>query len=145
MPLRKRSEVAAQTNGASSANRKALMGGTVITVVFAVLASVGAKYFARSLPYSKAFLICLVAFAVGTVLFIIYYFVKAVAGWSERLDALFLLVVMCVAGDIITKLARNYGIVKTGRLGVGAKSVFTLFVLSWLIVAVVYVGSQLIS
>jgi hypothetical protein len=89
-------------------------------VVFAVLASVGAKYFARSLPYSKAFLICLVAFAVGTVLFIVYTFVRLLGDWSERLDGLFLLVVMCVAGDIITKLARNYGIEKTGRLGVGA-------------------------
>jgi hypothetical protein len=122
-----------------------LMGGAVITVVFAVLASVGAKYFARSLPYSKAFLICLVAFAVGTVLFIVYTFVRLLGDWSERLDGLFLLVVMCVAGDIITKLARNYGIEKTGRLGVGAKAVFTLFVLSWLIVSVVYVGSKLIS
>ena len=78
-------------------------------------------------------------------LFIVYTFVRLVGGWSETLDSLFLLVVMCVAGDIITKLARNYGIEKTGRLGVGAKAVFTFFVLQGLIGAVVYLGWKLIS
>ena len=58
---------------------------------------------------------------------------------------LFTIVVMCVARTIITKLARNYGIEKTGWLGVGAKGVLVLFVLSWLIVAVVYAGMRLLS
>ena len=82
---------------------------------------------------------------VSWVLFIVYTFVRLVGGWSETLDSPFLLVVMCVAGDIITKLARNYGIERTGRLGVGAKAVFTFFVLQGLIGAVVYLGWKLIS
>jgi hypothetical protein len=50
---------------------------------------------------------------------------------------------MSVAGTIITKLARNYGIEKTGWLGIGAKSIFVVIGLSWLIVGVMYVGMQL--
>jgi hypothetical protein len=49
-----------------------LVGGTVLTVAFAVLASAGVKYFARPLPFSKAFLISLVGFAIGTILYVVY-------------------------------------------------------------------------
>jgi hypothetical protein len=80
----------------------------------------------------------LVAFACAWLLLIVcIIFRVAVGGWSERLDGLFLFLGMCVAGRFITELARNYGIEKTGWLGVGAKTVITLFVLQGLIGAVV--------
>jgi hypothetical protein len=120
-----------------------LVGGTVLSVAFALLASAGVKYFARRLPYSKAFLISLAGFAVGTILYIVYFIAKVVMALPNSVDGLFTLVVMSVAGTVITRLARNYGIEKTGWLGIGAKSIFVLLGLSWVIVAVVYVGMQL--
>jgi hypothetical protein len=122
---------------------QAVMGGTVLSVTLALLASAGVKYFARPLPYSKAFLISLAGFAVGTVLYIVYAITKVVMTLPNSVDGLFTLVVLSVAGTIITKLARNYGIEKTGWLGIGAKSIFVLLGLSWVIVGVVYMGMQL--
>ena len=63
--------------------------------------------------------------------------------WPDTVDGLFTIVVMSVAGTVITKLARNYGIEKTSWLGIGGKSILVLLVLSWLIVGVVYVGIKL--
>jgi hypothetical protein len=63
--------------------------------------------------------------------------------WPDTVDGLFTIVVMSVAGTVITKLARNYGIEKTSWLGIGGKSILVLLVLSWLIVGVVYVGMKL--
>jgi hypothetical protein len=120
-----------------------LVGGTVLSVAFALLASAGVKYFARPLPYSKAFLISLAGFAVGTILYIVYFIAKVVMALPNSVDGLFTLVVMSVAGTVITRLARNYGIEKTGWLGIGAKSIFVLLGLSWVIVSVVYAGMQL--
>ena len=108
-----------------------LVGGAALTVVFALLASVGVKYFARPLPYSTAFLISLVGFAVGTVLYVLYFITKTAMALPNSVDGLFTLVVMSVVGTIITKLARNYGVEKTGWLGIGAKSIFVLVGLSW--------------
>lgn len=122
-----------------------LTGGTVLTVAFAVLASAGVKYFARSLPFSKAFLISLAGFAIGTILYVVYYFTKAAMAGPDTFDGLFTIVVMSVAGTVITRLARNYGIEKTGWLGIGGKSILMLLVLSWLIVAVVYLAMKLLS
>jgi hypothetical protein len=120
-----------------------LVGGAALTVVFALLASVGIKYFARALPYSTAFLISLVGFAVGTVLYVLYFITKAAMALPNSVDGLFTLVAMSVSGTIITKLARGHGIEKTGWLGIGAKSIFVLVGLSWVIVAFAYVGMQL--
>ena len=122
-----------------------LIGGTAISVAFALLASAGVKYFARPLPYSKAFLISLEAFAVCTILAIAYYIVKAVMKLPDSVDALFTLVFISVAGTIITKLARNYGIEKTGWPNVGAKSIFVLIGLSWVLIGVVYIGNQFLG
>jgi len=122
-----------------------LVGGAVLTIAFAMLASAGVKYFARPLPYSKAFLISLAGFAVSTILLLVYFFAKAALAWSDTVDSIFTIIAMCVAGAVITRLARNYGIKKTGWLGIGAKSILVLVVLSWLIIAVVYFGIKLLS
>jgi hypothetical protein len=120
-----------------------LVGGAALTLVFALLASVGVKYFARPLPYSTAFLISLVGFAVGTVLYVLYFITKTAMALPNSVDGLFTLVVMSLAGTIITILARNYGVEKTGWLGIGAKSIIVLVGLSWVTVVIVYLGMQL--
>jgi hypothetical protein len=47
------------------------------------------------------------------------------------------LVMLCVAGSLITKLAKTYGIEKTGWLGVGAKSMLAVLAMSWVVVGVI--------
>ena len=75
----------------------------------------------------------------------VYFFAKAALAWPDTVDGLFTIVIMSVAGTVITKLARNYGIEKTGWLGIGAKSILVLLFLSWLIIGVAYVGVKLLS
>jgi hypothetical protein len=65
-------------------------------------------------------LLSLAGFAIGTILFFVYYFAKAAVKWPDTVDGLFTIVVMSVSGTVITKLARNYGIEKTGWFGIGA-------------------------
>jgi hypothetical protein len=127
----------------SGAILQVLVGGVALTVVFALLASTGVKYFARHLPYSTAFLISLVGFAVCTVLYVLYFIAQTAMALPRSADGLFGLVALSIAGTIITKLARNYGVEKKGWLGIGAKSVFMLVGLSWVVVGIVYLGMQL--
>lgn len=105
----------------SGAVLQVLVGGVALTVVFALLASVGVKYFARPLPYSTAFLISLVGFAVCTVLYVLYFITQTAMALPKSADGLFGLVALSIAGTIITKLARNYGVEKTGWLGIGGQ------------------------
>jgi hypothetical protein len=121
-----------------------LGGGLVLTIAVALVASVGVKYFARPLPYSRAFLIALIAFAVSTALTVLYFVTKFAIGLPDTVDGLVTLVSMAVAGTVITRLARKHGIEKTGWLGVGAKSILLLIGLSWIMMVVVYAGLQLL-
>lgn len=128
--------------GVAGTTFQVLVGGAALTVVLALLASVGVKYFARPLPYSTAFLISLAGFAVCTVLYLLYFTIQTAMGFPRSFDGLFGLVAMSVAGTIITRLARTYGVEKTGWLGIGAKSIFVLVGLSWVVVVIVYLGMQ---
>ena len=121
-----------------------LIGGLVPTLAFSLLASVAVKYFARSLPYSKAFLISLIGFAAGIFLYQLYCIANTAMGLPNSVDSLFTIVVMSVAGTIITKLARNHGVEKTGWLGVGAKSIVVLIGIWWVIAGIVYVSMRLV-
>ncbi|MFK4489680.1 hypothetical protein [Bradyrhizobium sp. USDA 336] len=120
-----------------------LVGGATLTVLLALLASAGAKYFARTLPYSAAFLISLAAFAAVTILYLLYFIVQSAAALPNSIDGLFGLVAVSIAGTIITKLARNHGVEKTGWLGVGAKSILVVIGLSWVLTLIVFLGMQL--
>jgi len=110
------------------------------------LTAVVLKFFARSLPFSRALLISLVASSVSIGLGFLYFLAKdawgfsagsdGLAAFSAGSDGLATLAVFCVAGHLITKLAKNYGIEKAGWLGVGAKSMLALVAISWVFVGV---------
>src|SRR6266511_3410040 len=105
-------------------------------LVMTPLTAVVLKFFARSLPFSRALLISLVASSVSIGLGFLYFLAKDAWGFSAGSDGLATLAVFCVAGHLITKLAKNYGIEKAGWLGVGAKSMLALVAISWVFVAV---------
>jgi len=108
----------------------AAVGGSVgLTLGMAFLASIGVKLFTRSLLYSKAFLISLASFFVGTCFFFAYTVVRVYSiglPYSSGVDSVFMFAMLFGSGTLITKLAHRYGIEKTGFIGIGAKAVFTL-------------------
>ena len=113
----------------------------LLAAVFGFLTSISLKFFARELPYTKALLVSLTASVVGTFLMVLYYFVKARAGIANTMDSIAGFAMLAIMGTMVTKLAANYGVEKTGRLGVGAKSMFGLLVLMWIPALIVLAAS----
>jgi hypothetical protein len=111
-----------------------------VTLVFALILAVFVKLFARPLAFFQAFFVSLVAAGVSMALYIFYTLSKPAFGLagSTSADGLVTLVMMSVMGSIITRLLRQYGIEKTGWLGVGAKIMLSLLVLSWVLVGAVF-------
>jgi hypothetical protein len=94
------------------------------------------KRFAQQLTLKEGFFIGLLAYAVSTVLLVVYFVAKPVFQIPTYLDGLTTVVWMCLAGIIITRQAGRYGVEKTGYLGVGAKTMLSVLVLSWVLVAI---------
>ena len=82
----------------------------------------------------------------GTLLYIFYAVEKQYSTSKTELnslDGIVTIIVIVVSGAVITRLARNYGVKKTGWLGVGGKSVLVMITLTWVIVLLVYSGTLL--
>jgi hypothetical protein len=86
-------------------------------------------------------LLSLAGFAIGTILFFVYYFAKAAVKWPDTVDGLFTIVVMSVSGTVITTRAK----LRDRENGLVWHRGLVLLVLSWLIVAVVNMGMMLFS
>jgi hypothetical protein len=115
-----------------------LPGYVLATLVYAALA----KYLERSLTFWQALLITAVAVAVSFGLYVAYYLIlKAPYRLNKDVDGLASLVAYCVLGIVITKLAANYGIKKTGWFGVGGKANLYLLGLLWVLVVLIF-GTQ---
>jgi hypothetical protein len=81
-----------------------------------------------------ALMISLIAAFVTAILMALYYAGKAMTGPPRSADGVATLVGMIVMGILITRQAQTYGVVKTGKLGVGAKSILGLLGISWVMV-----------
>jgi ABC-type cobalamin transport system permease subunit len=64
----------------------------------------------------------------------LYFLAESQMRLPRSIATLATMAALCVAGYLITTLAKEYGIEKTGRLGVGAKTIFGLLVMSWILV-----------
>ena len=111
---------------------------SVVGAIFSVIVAGVIKFFERALTFKQAFLISLVATFVSLVLLIAYDVAKPQLGLARQLDWLATLAAMIITAIMITRLSANYGIKKVGWLGLGAKVVFGLFFLSWVLAAGVF-------
>jgi len=117
----------------------ALLPGYVLaTLIYAGLV----KYLERSLTFWQALGIAAVAVAVSFAIYVVYVLgLKAPYHLNKDWDGLASLVAYCTLGIVITKLAANYGIKKTGWFGVGGRANLYLLGLLWVLVVVVF-GTQ---
>ncbi len=105
--------------------------GVLLAALLAFLCAIALRFFARPLSFNQAFLISFLASAVGVLLVMIYYAAKRSLGLPNGVDAVAGVAMLLLIGALITQRARAYGISKTGLLGVGAKSVIGMVVLTW--------------
>lgn len=110
------------------------LGVGVWTLGVGFLLSLCVKFFARPLRYLDGLVISLIAAFVMAVLMALYYASKAMTGLPNAVDGVATLMGMIVMGILITRQAQTYGVVKTGKLGVGGKSILGLIGISWLLI-----------
>ena len=117
-----------------------LYWGFLLVVVSAIAVAPLLKYFSRGgLTFLQSLWILAVSFAVMTGIMLVFFFaVEPVTGGT--VTGLASLLSSCLAGSLITRLAKNEGVQKTGWLGVGAKSILSLIGLSWIMIGVMYLA-----
>jgi hypothetical protein len=112
-----------------------LVGVVVLYAVPTILCAPFLMYFsAGGLRFLQSLRIVAMSFTVmvGAILLA----VEPVIG--NEISGVAILLCMCVAGFLITRLAAREGVKKTGWLGVGAKSVLSTLALTWIIVGAAF-------
>lgn len=105
-------------------------------LVFGLVAAIFVKFFARDLSFARASAISLAAYAVTVGYFVAYTELKrrmGIPSWADMISYLGLLIIPAV---LINWLVRKRGIEKTGWLGVGGKTVFSVAAINWVLIGV---------
>ena len=117
-----------------------VVGAVLLVAVPAIVGAPLLMYFSRGgLTFLQSLRNLAAGFAVltGTAMVFILTIEPVIGGAASGLA---IVLCMCLAGSLITRLAARDGVQKTGRFGVGAKSVLSLLVLSWVAVGVIYLA-----
>ena len=93
------------------------------------------KILERRLTFTQSLLMSAIAAAVSIALLVIFHLGKAVFGARQYADRLVGFVDLLVPGAVVTRLARNYGVEKSGWFGVGAKATFWLMLVVFVLAA----------
>ena len=115
-------------------------GGALLVAVPTILGTPILMYFSRGdLTFLQSLRIVAASFAimVGAILVFVLG-IEPVIGTAVSGPAILLCV--CLAGSLITRLAVREGVTKTGWLGVGAKTVLSLLALVWAAVGVMHLA-----
>jgi hypothetical protein len=115
-----------------------ILGGFLLALSF-ISSGLVRRFSANKLSLKEGFFISVLAYAVATVPLVVYFITKRHLGIPPTVDAAATIAWMFVAGSIISRRAAAYGVVKTGWFGVGAKTMFSILALSWVVVAVIFV------
>jgi hypothetical protein len=115
-----------------------LMALVAAFLIFTLPYSVGVKILERRLTFIQSLLISAVATGASIALMVVYFLSKPLLGLDRSVDGVATIVMLCVIGTIITRLARNYGIEKSGRFGLGARASFWILIGSWVVVSAVF-------
>jgi hypothetical protein len=111
-----------------------LPGYLIVVLVYAVIIIITE----RGLAFRQSLLIAAASVAVSIALLMAYYIGLAPYLENRAVDNLAGIVVYCIMGVVITRLARDYGIRKVGWFGVGARANLWLLAVSWPVTAVVF-------
>jgi hypothetical protein len=103
------------------------------------------KVLERGLTFLQSLLISAVATGISMGLYIAYVFARAPYYRNRDLDNLAVLVGWIILGIVITRLSRNYGILKHGWVGLGGRANLWLIVLSWALIAVIFGARYLVG
>jgi hypothetical protein len=122
-----------------------LMRLTIACAVLTLLAAPVMKIFVRELPLHKLAFISF--WAIFRVLFVAAVVMVGIqfshVDVPVGLDGLFVLIGMCAVGSLITYGLEQYGIPKRKFPGIGARTVFVLLILSWVIVGLWFLATKL--
>jgi hypothetical protein len=111
---------------------------------FGFLLAIAVSRLERSLTFGQAFRISAIASVVALVAIFLYHQATAELGISDSInhwveDVLVKLAAMCLAGTIVTRLSRNYGIKKEGWFGVGGRAIGWIYALLLMLAAIAIV------
>lgn len=98
-------------------------------LIYVLIYALMIKAFERRLTFKQSFLMSAIASVVSMALGAIFYLGEAAVGALHFADRLVGIGSFVVSGAIITRLARNYGVEKSGWLGVGAKATLCFLLL----------------
>jgi hypothetical protein len=112
-----------------------LVGFVLLIAAPAIVIAPLLMYFSKTLTFFQSLRILAAGFAVMGLVSVTFAYVLPTAAFG-----LSTLVAACLAGAIITRMAAREGVAKRGLLGVGAKSVLSLLLLSWVVVGVLYLA-----
>ena len=117
-----------------------LVGAVLFVAVPAIVVAPLLMYFSRGgLTFLQSLRILAAGFAVVTGTAMVFILaIEPVIGRAA--SGLAIALCVCLAGSLITRLAARGGVQNMGWFGVGAKSVLSLLVLSWVAVGVVYLA-----
>lgn len=113
-----------------------LIGLVVFVGLLALAASPFVKYFSQGLTFRQSLSISIQAFAAAGAVIAAYFVSKPMLDLGPAGESLAFLVSFCLAGVVITRLGAKRGVKKTGRLGLGAKTVLSLIAASWLLAGI---------
>lgn len=121
---------------------QALFNITVMTAIVTLFGTAALKYFARSVPWlSHAFIFFWAMFRVMLVVLVITFVGVIFDIPTGPLSGVFTFLGIGAVGTLITRnLGKHYGL-PTKFPAIGAKTMFVLFILIWVIVIVVYLLS----
>jgi hypothetical protein len=111
---------------------------------FGFLLAIAVSRLERSLTFGQAFRISAIASVVALVAIFLYHQAIAELGisvsippWPWVQDVMVKLAAMCLAGAIVTRLSKNYGIKKEGWFGVGGRAIGWIYALLLMLGAIV--------
>ncbi|HET7888269.1 MAG TPA: hypothetical protein VFL62_18760 [Bradyrhizobium sp.] len=114
-------------------------------IIFTLFYSVAVKFLERQLTFVQAVYISAVAVAVLIAVVVVFTLAKAPLGLGRDAESFVYLADYLLAGVIITRLAKSYGVEKAGWVGVGARANALILAFGWIVVGVVYLGSYLVK
>lgn len=124
-----------------SSLNSAVVGILIITLGFALLTLPVMKFYARPVPLLRLYLIsCWIFFRVALLILLMYIvWIWGLGQTVSRLPPLVTFAVVCLGGAQITRDLKKQGYSKPFP-GIGARAIFGIVVLSWLLVGVAWLA-----